>query len=111
MAATRPGDVIYCDPPYLPLKAAAFNNYASGAFTAADHARLVEAARACADRGIRVVISNHDIPQARELYQEEDVISISARRCIGPEGGRSPAASELLVVFHPRAIAVQALAA
>jgi len=61
MAACRAGDVVYCDPPYVPLTATAdFTGYTGIDFGEEQQRALAAAARELAGRGVPVVISNHD---------------------------------------------------
>jgi DNA adenine methylase len=97
------GDVVYCDPPYLPLKAGHdFAGYSAAGFRGQDHIDLANAAAAAAYRGARVLISNHDTPGIRELYTSRGgVISWqgSARRSMSCKASTRGQASELVAVF------------
>ena len=100
MAACQPGDVVYCDPPYVPLSATAhFTAYAGGGFSAQDQQDLAHAARRLAARGIPVLISNHDTPWARALYHGAQVEAFSVPRSISCHGDRRRSAPELLALF------------
>ena len=67
-AALRPGDVVYCDPPYAPVSATAnFTSYTGGGFGVQEQIDLASEASAAAKRGVPVVLSNHDVPLIREL--------------------------------------------
>ncbi len=70
MRGVGEGDMIYCDPPYVPLtETASFTGYCRLPFGRAEHIRLAEAARRAGLAGARVVLSNHDLPVVRnELY-------------------------------------------
>jgi len=95
------GDVIYCDPPYSPLgnSKEAFVGYTADGFSADDHRRLASLAEQAADRGIPVLISNHDTPETRNLYRYASKInSISTRRFFGS----GQIAKELLALYEPR---------
>lgn len=70
MEMAGPGDVVYCDPPYLSSQiGASFQAYTAAGFGFDDHQRLVLAAKAAVSRGARVFISNHDTDEVRELYR------------------------------------------
>ncbi len=96
----RTGDVIYCDPPYLPLsKTANFTAYSKQVFTLEKQAQLAHMAKASAKKGIRVVISNHDTPVARELYDGADIISLPVKRTISSKTSLRKPTDELIAVF------------
>ena len=66
----RPGDHVYCDPPYVPLsETACFTGYCSSPFDNEEQRKLAQHARKAALSGATVVLSNHDLPIVRdELY-------------------------------------------
>lgn len=101
MQATARGDVIYCDPPYVPLSVTAnFTSYSADGFSMASQARLTQEAEAAARRGVPVIISNHDLPLTRDLYAGADeLLFFDVRRHISCDGANRTAAAELLAVF------------
>lgn len=100
MAACQSGDVVYCDPPYVPLSATAhFTAYAGGGFGAQDQRDLADAARRLAARGIPVLISNHDTAWSQALYQGARVERFEVQRFISCDGARRGTAQELLALF------------
>jgi DNA adenine methylase len=94
------GDVVYFDPPYLPLSVtSSFTGYTPDGFSLADHRHLRDVGRELADRGVRVVISNSAAQVIRELYADGFVITeIQAARDINAKGDRRAAVTELIVV-------------
>lgn len=97
---TSPGDVIYCDPPYVPLSnSASFSSYTSQPFGEIEQLALVELAIACSKRGIPVIISNHDTPLTREYYKEANIISFPVRRHISCLAAKRGIVSELIAIF------------
>lgn len=93
------GAAAYCDPPYWPAArgSVGFTGYAAGGFDAGAQARLAVEARAAAQRGAVVVLSNSDVPETRALYAGLRVGRVTARRAINRDGkGRGPV-GELLV--------------
>ena len=95
-------DVVYCDPPYVPLsKTANFTAYAAAGFNWADHISLAEWASKLSAKGIQVVISNHNTPTARELYLEAGATmeKFKVRRTISCNTDKRDLVGELLVVF------------
>lgn len=100
MDEARPGDVVYCDPPYVPLSVTSnFTSYAADAFGFAQQKALAESARRCAARGIPVLISNHDTPEARALYRGAKIHSFSVHRAISSKAATRGAAPEILAIF------------
>ncbi len=94
------GDVVYCDPPYVPLSASAqFTAYSSGGFGVIEQEALADAARAAARRGALVILSNHDTPLTRSLYQGAALSSFPVQRLISCKGESRHSAQELLVVW------------
>ncbi|HAJ34778.1 MAG TPA: DNA adenine methylase [Chloroflexi bacterium] len=101
LQATTPGDVVYCDPPYVPLSATAhFTSYSADGFSLASQWRLAQEAEAAARRGVPVVISNHDVPLTREIYAAADAHAFFAvQRNISCDRLHRTTAAELLAIF------------
>ncbi len=103
MSETRAGDVVYCDPPYVPLSSSAnFTSYSAGGFSMAQQQQLAEMAQESASRGVPVVISNHSTAETRRLYREaggQCGRSFSVHRSISCNGAKRKRASELLALF------------
>lgn len=94
------GDVVYADPPYLPLPGKeSFTAYSSTPFTTDDHRRLASAAKAAADRGAFVAVSNHNTRLAREIYREGERYKVKVRRNIGATAESRGMVEELFVVY------------
>ncbi len=109
MGAAVAGDVVYCDPPYVPLSATAnFTDYTRGGFSPQDQRDLADLARTLAARGIPVLVSNHDTPDARSLYAGAHLDRFPVRRSISCAGQRREAAQELLALFLPANFAAEA---
>ena len=98
----KKGDVVYCDPPYIPLSATAnFTSYAGNLFGASEQADLAALAEKAGGKGIRVVISNHDAGAARELYKGAKYTrTVSVRRFISCNGEKRDMVKELLAVYE-----------
>jgi len=100
MGAARSGDVIYCDPPYLPLSPSAnFTSYSAGGFDMAQQQQLAELSSQCAGRGIPVLISNHNTREARAIYREAKLQRFVVQRYISCKGNTRSKAGELLALF------------
>lgn len=104
-----PGDVVYCDPPYLDSEAgASFTAYTAEAFGREHHRRLAECARQAASRGAHVLISNHDTPEVRRLYEGWDMHAVEVRRSVAAEAASRTIAREIVASLGP--FTVRALA-
>ncbi|MCS0354252.1 Dam family site-specific DNA-(adenine-N6)-methyltransferase [Vibrio diabolicus] len=98
----RKGSVVYCDPPYAPLSNTAnFTSYAGNGFTLDDQAALADIAeRTATERGIPVLISNHDTTLTRRLYHGADLNVVKVKRTISRNGSGRNKVDELLALFH-----------
>jgi len=103
MEAAAEGDVIYCDPPYVPLSNTAnFTSYSSGGFNVDAQKNLAKAAEVAVNRGIPVIISNHDTEFTRQIYAEADIYTFDVQRFISAKSDQRGKAAELLAVFLPK---------
>lgn len=98
----RPGDLIYCDPPYVPLsKSASFQNYFGSGFSLSDQKRLTHCAENARSKGCTVVISNHDLDITRDFYKNALIRSFEVKRSISCLGQTRRSARELVAIFLP----------
>lgn len=102
----RKGSVIYCDPPYAPLSTTAnFTSYAGNGFSLDDQAALADVAeRSAKERGIPVLISNHDTTLTRRLYHGAELNVVKVKRTISRNGAGRNKVDELLALFNPQTI-------
>lgn len=99
-SSLHPGDVIYCDPPYVTLSDTAnFTSYTSSQFSHKDQEDLSECASAASRKGHTVVLSNHDTPFSRGIYRDAACVSFPVQRFISCDGKNRGKAQELLAVF------------
>lgn len=102
MAQVRTGDVVYCDPPYVPLtRSSNFTSYSAGGFDLPRQQQLAELAEQIRQRGIPVLISNHNTHFTREAYRTANNIKrFAVQRFISCNGRKRAAANELLALFQ-----------
>ena len=96
------GDVIYCDPPYVPLsKTASFTSYAGNGFGLDEQADLANAAEDVSNKkSVAVLISNHDTIWTRKIYEHANKTkSIQVARTISQKGLSRKKVAELLVLY------------
>jgi DNA adenine methylase len=100
MEKAKAGDVIYCDPPYVPLTAtSSFTSYSKGGFGLVEQNALADMAKKLQKRGVTVVISNHDTVFTNEVYQPAKIITFNVQRFISSDTKNRNAVGELLAVF------------
>ncbi|MFO7592704.1 MAG: Dam family site-specific DNA-(adenine-N6)-methyltransferase [Pseudomonadota bacterium] len=99
---SRSGDVIYCDPPYVPLSPSAnFTGYSAGGFNLVQQEQLASLSEKAAERGIPVLISNHNTAFAREIYHKARLHRFFVQRNISCDGKKRNKAGELLALYSP----------
>ena len=99
----KPGDLVYFDPPYVPVSAtSSFTSYVGAGFDLAMQQRLAEIFTELAHRGCYVFLSNSDSDVVRELYQGWRMETVRAGRGINSRADRRGAVNELLVIGKPR---------
>ena len=104
MQRAQTGDVVYCDPPYVPLsKTASFTSYARQGFDLDDQAQLANLAEQAQRRGVSVVISNHDTTWTRKIYQQAELFSLQVGRSISQKGATRGKVAELFAVYQATA--------
>lgn len=100
MMRAKPGDVIYCDPPYIPLNTTSnFTEYSSGGFGMEDQVRLAKVAMKLARKGIKTVISNHYNDFIIDTYRNAQIEIFPVRRFISCDGDNRNPVDEVLAVF------------
>jgi DNA adenine methylase len=93
----KPGDLVYFDPPYVPLSATSyFTSYTAKGFTPKDQAALRDLALRLKKNGVRVILSNSST--ARSLYQDDfSVTTVFAARAVNSRADRRGKITELLI--------------
>jgi DNA adenine methylase len=98
LETAEPGDLIYFDPPYVPIsKTASFAAYSDGGFSLDDQARLASVFRDLDARGCLLALSNSDTSVVRELYAGYDFSPIVAPRAISAKAATRGDTAELLI--------------
>lgn len=95
-------DVVYCDPPYLPLNKTSFTSYSYYSFNLKHHINLIKLAKKAQKKGITTLISNHSSLDIDKLYEDADEIQkFTSPRFISNNVESRKPASELLAIFKP----------
>lgn len=97
------GDFVYFDPPYLPASATAdFTTYSASGFNLAQHQRLADVVRELVRRKVQVLLSNADVPLARDLYEGLSITSIDVSRSVSASAEGRVVAKEIIVTGRAR---------
>ena len=96
-----PGDLVYFDPPYVPLSATSyFTSYTAKGFTNEDQIRLRDIALELKKKGVHVILSNSS--SARSLYEEHgndfSLSRVLAARAVNSRADRRGKITELLII-------------
>lgn len=98
MNEAKEGDVMYCDPPYVPLDKGSFTKFGKLDFKENDQVRLRDTARRCKARGVHIVLSNSGAPVVRDLYGEGFTIeTVLAQRAVNSKGEGRGLVQEVLI--------------
>lgn len=101
VADARAGDLVYFDPPYVPLSATSyFTAYTAAGFGPEDQVRLRDVALRLKQRGVHVILSNSSAGAVSELYARPDFkcIPVSATRLVNSKVTARGKVKELLIV-------------
>lgn len=83
------GDFVYFDSPYVPINdTASFTNYTKEGFSLDDHKRLATLYRNLSERGVKVMLSNHNVPLVHELYDGFKIETVDVRRAINRDASK-----------------------
>jgi len=102
----EPDDLVYFDPPYVPVSAtSSFTHYTGQSFGPVDQRRLAGIFDTLMERGVYVMLSNSHTPLTRELYAAHAVSTsvVLASRKINCDGRKRGNVEELIVCcYQPR---------
>lgn len=94
-------DIIYCDPPYLPLnEKEVFTKYHQDNFLFAQHQELLDCILKNQNQVAQILLSNHDSPFIQEMYRPHASLhSLPIRRNIASDKNARGWVSEILAIF------------
>ena len=94
----NPGDLVYFDPPYVPLsKTSSFTSYDKAGFGEEDQRRLAEMFTQLDRKGVHVLLSNSKTDLVDELYRDYMIEAVFATRSVNNRGDRRGKIAEALV--------------
>lgn len=103
MNMSRAGDVIYCDPPYLPISETSnFTAYTADGFGMTAQITLAKMAEQVQKRGVTVIISNNAVPVHKVLYANATELHyVDVRKAISCKADGRKKLQEVLAVYRP----------
>lgn len=78
----KPGDFVFLDPPYDLLNSSTFDSYTKDGFGEDGQRRLAKIAHELRDRGVYVMLTNHDTELINELYSDFTIDVVEVKRMI-----------------------------
>ncbi len=94
----KKGDLVYFDPPYIPLTpTASFSAYSKEGFGEDDHHLLASVIHGLTKKGVFVLFSNSDTPLTRQIFKDHLILRRkNMRRSISADGTTRQDVSEIL---------------
>jgi len=96
--SAQEGDLIYFDPPYIPLNASSsFAQYAKDGFGMMEQYALAGVIEGLTNKGVNVILSNSDTPETREVFGSVLTLhQISASRSISAKASSRGNVKEII---------------
>lgn len=95
----KKGDFVYFDPPY-DSDTNTFNSYTEEGFGKEEQRRLARVFKELSDRGVYVMLSNHNTLLVRELYKDYNIHIIEAKRSINSKGSKRGNVEEVIITNY-----------
>ena len=93
------GDFVYFDPPY-DSDTHTFNSYTEEGFGKEEQRRLAKVFKKLDERGVYVMLSNHNTTLINELYKDYHIHMIEAKRSINSKGSKRGNVEELIITNY-----------
>jgi DNA adenine methylase len=100
----QPGDLVYFDPPYVPVSQTAnFTGYQSGGFALVHQTLLRDVCLKLTENSVHVVVSNSATETVRDLYSNLPFVQteVKAKRAINSNAAGRGKLTELVVTNYP----------
>ena len=95
------GDFVYFDPPYDTWEDKdSFTSYDKNAFGKDEQRRLADVYKKLSDRGVYVMLSNHNTEFIRELYKDFHINIVPAKRMINSKADGRGEVEEVLITNY-----------
>lgn len=97
------GDFVYFDPPYIPVTlTASFTSYTTSEFGLIQQEQLRDTALALSKRGVKVMLSNADVPLIEELYADDifKIHHVTAMRFVNSKADGRGKVGEVIITTY-----------
>ena len=99
---TQPGDLVFLDPPYLPISTYSdFKRYTKEQFYEEDHVELANAVMLLHENGCHIILANSNHPLVHKLYSPFNSEVFQTKRYISCSGDRR-IGEDLLITIPPK---------
>lgn len=99
----KAGDFVYLDPPYIPVTpTSSFTSYTKNGFGLIQQKELADRALKLAQRGVKVMLSNADVPLIEELYSNPvfTIHHVQANRVLNSNGKKRGKVGEVIITTY-----------
>lgn len=97
----KSGDFVYFDPPYDTLDGKnTFTSYNKNEFSKEEQRRLAKVFKELSDKGVYVMLSNHNTQFINELYKDFHINVVSAKRMINSKASGRGVIEEVLITNY-----------
>lgn len=101
-AQAQPGDLVFLDPPYLPISAYAdFKRYTKEQFYEEDHVELAQEVERLHELGCHVILTNSNHPMVHEEFGQYEIEVVQSKRYINCDG-KKRTGEDLIVTIPPK---------
>jgi DNA adenine methylase len=98
------GDFMYLDPPYPPINGTSFfTHYTADRFSRPDQERVAASVRGLDAKGVRVMITNADLPWIRALYRGLNVAKLDVARFVSSQNKKHSVPELVITNYEPAA--------
>ncbi len=94
------GDFVYFDPPYDNVKDDTFTSYTVQGFNREDQTRLFRCFKKLDEKGVFVMLSNHNTKFINNLYKDYNIKVINAKRNINSKGNKRGKVEETIITNY-----------
>ena len=99
VSTAKEGDFVYFDPPY-DSDTSTFNSYTEDGFNKDEQRRLAKVFKELDEKGVKVMLSNHNTILIKELYKDYNFHVIEAKRSINSNGKKRGKVEEVIITNY-----------